>query len=320
MKFSISTRFKGYFYIFIGIFFWSTIEIILKLIQSELNSLQTNFWRLFIGGSILSFISIKRSKIKYFYIYLKKYFKYYIYAAIIGMVLGQLIYIQGTQLTNSAYAATIFSSNPIIISIYAIIYFKEKKYFKKFVGIFLGFFSIFIIITEFKFKENFKFEFIIGNILVFIGMCFWCVDVILGKKIAILSNLEYKNSKITQNHSLFFNSITFIISSLLMTPFMIYKGYFISMKNYSVSTWIYLIYLGAITGSLSYFLFFHGLNLIEASEGINVFYFKPIFATILSYIIFPNIVLNFYFYIGLILELFSLYLISTKSKIASTRR
>ncbi|MHA1341730.1 MAG: DMT family transporter [Promethearchaeota archaeon] len=308
---AINNEAKGFILIMIGIFFWSTIEITLKLIQAELDPLPTNFWRLSIGGIILLIISYRSATKKAFRIYLKTYYKYYIIASILGMVLGQIIYIQGTQMTNSAYAATIFSSNPIIISLYAIFFFKEEKNIKKVIGIFIGFLGTTIIITDLNFEGILSAQYLIGNILVFVGMCLWSIDVIIGKKIsniAKLTNLE------SGHESLFFNAITFFVAACTMIPLMYISGDFNKVLSYSIESWIGLLYLGAITGALAYFLFFQGINMIDASEGINAFYFKPIYATILTYFIFPNIKISKYFILGFIIEMIALYLVTSKKK------
>ena len=54
-----------------------------------------------------------------------------------------------------------------------------------------------------------------------------------------------------------------------------------NISHYTPTSWLGVLYLGIITGGLGYVLFFKGLKYMEASRGINAFYFKPVIATLL---------------------------------------
>ena len=117
----------GYFYLFIGIFTWATIEITVKLIQDSTSPITINFLRMLIGGLYLLIVNIESGdleKLKYF---IQTYPKYYIPASFLGLVLGQIFFIMGTTMTNASLSATIFSSNPILISSYMMLFQGKKK-------------------------------------------------------------------------------------------------------------------------------------------------------------------------------------------------
>ncbi|MHA1822050.1 MAG: DMT family transporter [Promethearchaeota archaeon] len=313
---------KGFFYIFLGIFFWSTIEIVYKLIQNEVDALNANFWRMFFGGFVLLLYSatLKNSKkalkdqndiikegSKGFIFFIKRYYLYYINASLVGLVVGQIIYLQGTKMTEAAYSATIFSANPIILSLLTIIFFKENKNLIKILGIIIGFIGVVFVITDFQFNNFFNSANIIGNFLVFIGMSLWCIDVFLGK--AIMNKAE-KDNVVSGYESEYFNAVTFILAAMIMLPFIIRLEGFDKMLNYSASAWLGLIYLGVVTGGIGYVLFFKGINMMEVSKGINIFYFKPIIASILSYFIFPSVHLKISLFLGILIEMLSLIMVS----------
>ena len=261
-----------------------------------------------IGGLFMLGYLIASKKYTTFILFIKKFAPHLVVASIIGLVFGQIIYIYGTQLTgNSAISATIFSANPIIISFYMIFRHNESKSKWKIGGILLGFLGVLIIMTEMNFTQLFVKDNLLGNLLVFLGMSLWCFDVLISK--IIFNRIE--NEKENENvwDSLDFNTITFLIAGLGMIPFLLLPGEFHALSQYTVKAWIGVFYLGIVSGGIGYVLFFKGLQKMEASKGINAFYFKPIFATILSFIIFATIP-NIYFFIGLTLEMIALYLIS----------
>ncbi len=325
---------KGFLFLFFGIFFWSTIEITLTLVKNEYTTpIIINTFRMLIGGFTLLFFILIKGRWEQFKAFLKAYPKYYVPAAIVGLVIGQIIYINGTQLTEPQLAATIFSSNPIIISLYMMLFQGEKKSAQKILGIIIGFFGVLLIITELKFDALFQEGYILGNLLVFIGMSLWTVDVILGKLVFNINQGILEREKIHNNQrvkqgnqkkleeekiqyefdSLDFNTITFILAGIFMLPFLGVQGEIQTLNKTTASGWLGIFWLGIITGGLGYVLFFKGLQKIEASKGINAFYFKPIFATVLSFLIFRNTPSTI-FYIGLLIEITALVLVSRKSK------
>lgn len=229
-------------------------------------------------------------------------------SGLVGLTFGLNIYFWGISLTNAAYAATIFSSNPIFVSLISIIFLKESKTKRKIIGIFLGFFGVLLIVTELNFTDLFNQEYLLGNLLSFLGMLLWIVDIILGK---VVLNKSKSLNIVDGNESQNFNAITMIISGITLLPFIFLTDGFHNVEAYSLNTWLLLVYLGVFTAGLGYLFFFKGINLTEASTGINAFYFKPFIATFLSYFFFGYIP-SIFLIIGLIIELCAIMLVSSK--------
>lgn len=111
--------------------------------------------------------------------------------------------------------------------------------------------------------------------------------------------------------SMDFNAITFFWSVILNAPFLFIGNEWIHIPDYSGLTWALLIYLGVFTGGLGYVLFFQGLQLMEASKGITIFYLKPLIATSLSFILLQEIP-GPSLYIGIVIEIIALFLVARK--------
>jgi drug/metabolite transporter (DMT)-like permease len=108
-----------------------------------------------------------------------------------------------------------------------------------------------------------------------------------------------------------FNAITFLWSVILNFPFLFIGNELIRIPQYSGLTWGILIYLGIFTGGLGYVLFFKGLQLMEASKGITIFYLKPIIATFLSFLLLHEVP-GPSLYIGIVIEIVALFLVAHK--------
>ena len=170
----------------------------------------------------------------------------------------------------------------------------------------LGFFGVLMIITEFNFAGFLDADNLVGNLLVFLGMALWCIDVVVGK---ILLSKAAQNPDKPQFDSNDFNAVTFTLAGILMIPFLWMPGEWDILIHYSFEATAGVLYLGIVTGGIGYLFFFKGIKLMEASKGINVFYFKPIFATILAFILLGEVPSNF-LYLGILIEIVSMLLIS----------
>ncbi len=298
--------FFSYLYLIIAIFLWATIEIAIKSIQDNTSPILINFLRFFVGGLSLLFYNILTKKTQTLKYLIRTFPKSYLIASFFGLTIGMTLFAYGTSRTESFLAAAIISSNPLLISTYMILFKGEKRSLNKIFGIILGFLGMIMIITEFKFKDFMQTENIVGNILVLVGTALWCIDLIIGKTLLEKTKENEENGKVT---SLDFNIVTFLASSILMTPFLFLPGEFNTFINQTWNTWLILLYLGILATGVSYFLFFKGISQMEASKGINIVYLKPIFATALSFIIF-NTSPSLFFYIGCGIEIFALIIIS----------
>ena len=298
--------FLSYIYLIIAIFLWATIEIAIKSIQDNTTPILINFLRFFIGGiSLLIYKILTRKTLTLKYL-IKTFPKSYLIASFFGLTIGMTLFAYGTSMTEPFLAAAIISSNPLLISTYMILFKGEKRSFNKIFGIILGFIGMIMIITEFKFKDFLQMENLLGNILVLVGTALWCIDLIIGKILLEKTKENEENTKVT---SLDFNIVTFLASSILMIPFLFFPGEFSTLLNHNLDTWLIMLYLGVLATGVSYFLFFKGISKMEASKGINLVYLKPIFATILSFIIFSTSP-SLYFYIGCGIEILALIIVS----------
>jgi len=301
---------QGYLFLFIGIFFWATIELTIKMIQANSTPITINLFRMGFGAiALFGYIFITK-KTASLWVFLRFYKRYYLFAALLGLALGLTIYTFGTSFTQASLAATIFSANPIIIAIYMIFIQKEQRSGKKFFGILLGFLGVVVVITQLQFSVLFQPEMLLGNILVFIGMSLWCIHVIVGN--LLMRHKIGPKLQTLQDYSVSnvdYNGVTFLASSIMMFPLLLLPGEIHAIMQFTWSTWVGLLYLGFIAGGVGYICFFKGLALMEASRGINAFYFKPIIATLLSIALLGESP-GWYLYLGITIELIAIYFVS----------
>ena len=145
--------FFSYLYLFIAIFLWGTIEIAIKLIQDNTMPILINFLRFFIGGISLLIYKILTRKTQTLKYLIKTFPKSCLIASFFDLTICMALVAYETSITEPFLAATIISSNPLLISTYMILFKGEGHSLKKIFGIILGFIGMIMIITDFKFKD-----------------------------------------------------------------------------------------------------------------------------------------------------------------------
>ena len=296
-------------YILVGfaILCWASIEIVMKLIQSNSSALLMNFFRFCIGCLFLFGVAITTHRIQYYPRYLRFYWKPLFFASSLGLALGMFLFALGTTLTQASLAAAIISANPLIISTYMMVWQGESRSKLKIIGIILGFIGVLVIITQLNFTALMNPDYILGNILVFIGTILWSIDLIIGK-LLLKNTSQYPD--LPAMTSLDFNTLTFLGASIMMLPFVfLIPSELESMLQMSPVSWGGLFYLGILPTGIGYLAFFLGLRKIDASQGINLFYLKPIFATIMAFLILHEIP-SLFLYIGIGIEFLALFLVT----------
>jgi len=290
----------------------TTIEITYKLIQDygTVPPALGNFFRMSLSSIVILLYIFVTGGYSRFIRFLKLYPKYYILASVVGIFGGILVFMYGLSLTEPAPAAAIFSSNPIVISTVSIIFLKESKSLRKIMGIIIGFIGVFIIITEFQFTGLFQQSNQLGNLLVFIGDILWSVGVVIGK--AAMNKAEDLGEK-TGMENFDLAGISFLLSTFLMIPIVFIEREFHWILTFTWQTWLGVLFLGIFSTGIAYLFFYKGLSMVEASEGINIFYIKPVITTIANIFIFHHVP-HYSFFIGVGLEFIGLFLVTSKLK------
>lgn len=291
MKISETTR--GYMFVSIAVISWSFSEIFQKLLQGTVPPMSKSFLRFFIGVMPLLIISAIQKDLK-MKDYFKRNWKLLSFAGIFAFGIGNYFYFVGINNTQANIGSAIYGAYPIIISIYSIFLVNERSNLKRrTLGYVIGFFGIFMLITEFDFTGLTDSENFAGNAFVLLGAFIWSFFSVLGKKIS----LKEKEIEIdaTTNIDLKYNIITMTFAFLTNFVFILFMPEELdTFFQYPAMSWLYLILLGVISTGLGTWLFFIGIKHIEVSKGISLAMFKPILVTVFSFFILgelPSVIL-----------------------------
>ena len=221
--------------------------------------------------------------------------------------ISNIIYFIGITNTQANIGSTIYTTYPIWITIYSIFILNERENLRlKFIGIGICIIGIAILMTNFNLSEFFSSELLIGNLLVLLGSVIWSLYSVLGKKIQI-------NSKDVSNVTLKFSTLSFFLASIPIFLILVFSPEFNSFMQYNLESWFWILFMGIVTTGMGIYLLFWGLQYIEVSKGISLAFLKPIFATILAFLLLseePTLVL----FISISLVVVSILIINKKKK------
>ncbi|GAA0179814.1 DMT family transporter [Clostridium sediminicola] len=257
----------GYFYLLNTIIFFSTFEVVSRMVAGKISPFQINFLRFFFGGILLLvvlFISKESKRIS------KKEFLWVTLVGImnVGISMNLIQLSLSDSNAKASVIAVIISSNPIFVTIFSALIEKEKIKLYKVVGLIIGVLGIGIVFFQDLDMSNMNFK---SPSLALASAISFAMYTVLGKKVS---------SKIG---SLKMNAYSFTIGSVLIIPFlMLFK---IPVIKFESSLILPVFYLSFFVTGIAYIAYFKGLEIIGTSNGSLVFFIKPVLASVFAIII-----------------------------------
>ncbi len=257
---------KGFIYLIITVIFFSSYEVVGRMLTGLVNPYQLNFVRFLIGGLLLLPLAINHIKNKK----IKLTVKDMLYISLIGLVnvvLSMSFFQIGINATKASLAAVIFSSNPLFVMISAYFILKENLNLQKILGLIIGVIGIVIVFYK---DLNLGKSYTYGIIMLILAAITYGIYTTMGKKFS------------QKTDSIIMNSLSFIIGSLFLLPILLIKHYPIFyMPHKALLPMAYLTFF--VTG-IAYYTYFMGLMYMDAGVGSMIFLIKPVLASLLAWI------------------------------------
>ncbi|SKB00105.1 Uncharacterized membrane protein [Caloramator quimbayensis] len=285
---------KGYIYILLSAFIFSTMEIISKIISNQINPYQLNFIRFLIGGLILlpfALLDIKKREIKLS----KKDFLYFALTGFLCVVISMSFFQLSILYTKASIVAVVFSTNPVFTIPFAFFILKEKLNVKTIFSMILSIIGVVFIFNPFGLKVD-----IIGITLAVLAAISFSLYSIVGR----LRMDVYGNTVLTCFSFLIGDAFLLIILLIFKVP--IFNGITIKILPH-------IIYLGVIVTGLGYLFYFTAIKETSVVTSSIVFFIKPALAPILSLILIGEKI-PYNTIIGIIFILFGAYVMFSAKK------
>lgn len=278
---------QGYACIAFTTLMFSLMEIVLKFVGGSLNPIQINFSRFLFGGLVLLPFAVKKlQKLKAEDVHMERSdLLYFAFLGFVGMVISMSLYQLSLLHANASVVAVLFSSNPLFVLVLAYLILREPIHIRNIVALLLDVVGIVFIIDPWNMHVE-----MLGVVLTLSATLLFALYTVLGKrKCAKFSGL------VVTCFGFLFGSIELIAVSLLghippVADLLIANGLekFAYVPFCSGYTWqnlpiVLFVYLG-VTG-LGFASYFTAMEKTSANTAALVFFFKPVLAPILAFLI-----------------------------------
>lgn len=252
---------KGYMYLCITIFIFSTLEVVSVTLKGLIHPMQLTFIRFLIGGiTLLPWVILKKEKI------LLKDFLFFLGLGLLNTVISMGSYQLAISMGKASTVAIILSANPVFVVLLSSIILKERITKDKILCILLGILGIILIM----YKSDSSSDSIGSLFFALIASVTFALYTVLGKM---------KSNSIS---SITMISLSAIFGSICCIPILLYLKlpvFYIPLEGL-----IRVLYLGIFLSGIAYITFIEGLKILGASKGSMTFFLKPGIVAVLAVI------------------------------------
>lgn len=257
---------------------WGTLYVVSSFVLGKLPTFTVAFLRYFIGFIVLSLFSLgKREKID------KADVPYFLLIGIVGYFISVDAQLLGTKIAGSSMASLINSTNPIMISVMAALFLKERMTPGAIFGLLLSVAGVFVIIGVGSKVA------IAGMVLSFISVLLWSLTSVNTRKIGA----KYSSITITKfamGMACVFNLPVAIGEIALTHP----------VITVDLPVVLSILYIGLICTALANFLWNKSLGVIPAHICASFYPIQTLTSSILG-ILFLHEAITLSFMIGSVL-------------------
>ncbi|WP_099223489.1 DMT family transporter [Listeria costaricensis] len=276
---------KGYFYIMIATFLFSTMEIAIKLSGNTFNPIELNFLRFLIGGLVLLPLAIKRLQRSKRRLAGRDWLFFSItgfFCIVVSMTFFQL----AIQYTKASTVAILFSCNPIFVLAFAALFLREKLSRLTVGSIIISLIGMLVIVNPFELQDPLGIVLAVAAAITFAiysvicrygtkerrydGIVMTCFSFLVGvAELAVVMMLTHIPALAEALN-------TAGLSTFSQIPF---------VAGVSLSSLPLLIYLGVFVTGIGFSSYFLAMEETSVSLASLVFFIKPALAPILALLI-----------------------------------
>ncbi|MGH2574959.1 MAG: DMT family transporter [Ignavibacteria bacterium] len=260
----------------------SFTPIFAKLTVSEISPVSLGFLR-FGTATVLFYITLRIRKQNL--IFERKDYPKLIILGLLCIPLNQYFFLTGVKMSFASHSGILYSLNPVIAYLVAIMKKNEKFYVSKIIAISLTVIGIFFVFYEALTKTTPGDNILWGDFLLIFAVISFSLYISLGKEFID----RYGPLKVT--------TLVFIAGSILNIPFFISDLPNLTFSDLSISGIIGFFYLAIVISFFAYFIWYYSLKTIQISMLTTVSNLSPLL-TVLFSIIFLSEKISFFFIIG----------------------
>jgi drug/metabolite transporter (DMT)-like permease len=252
-----------------SVIFWGFSFIATKAALREVHPFTLLTLRYMIGALLLLSLQLNRDR-AFFKIFSCRDWIYLFILASIGVTGLGLLQAYGLLYTSAINTGWIIAINPILITLSARFFLGEVITPRKILGILLGFFGIFLIISRGNFSLSlFRVASTYGDFLVLASALTWTAYTIGGKGF------------ISRFPPLATVTVIMVSGFLTVLPLSLLKGEWGNLLHLSSTAWAGIIFLGIFCSGLGYFFWYSALEKRDSGV-VGIYLYVEPFATLIG--------------------------------------
>lgn len=260
-----------YFKLILTAFLWGGTFIAGKGLAGKVDPYSAAFLRFAIASVFLIFLTRKAEgrlpKIN------GKQAMNILFLGLTGIFAYNILFFTGLSLINANRASLIIATNPIFISLFSVLLFKDKLSFLKLTGLVLSVSGALVVISSGDISNIFNTGIGRGELAIFGCVISWVSYSLMGKPLmqTLSPMAAVCYSAVAGTLMLFFPALA--------------HGLFSNIPTYGFMEWVDLFYLGFFGTVLGFFWYYEGIQKIGPMKAGVFINFVPVSAILLSYFI-----------------------------------
>lgn len=275
---------KGYICIFLATILFSSMEIVLKLSASQFHPIQITMGRFLVGGLLLSPFAASGLRKRRRHIG-KGDLKWFALLGLIGVLCSMTFYQLSILHIEASKVAVLFSSNPLFVTIFAVLLLKEPLLKHKAVAVAGDLLGVICIVQPWHPGLN-----LAGITFVLLSGALFALYGVLGKE------ESQKLGGITLTcGSFLFGSVEMMalaglshlgtVSSFLQDHGLGNFAEIPFLQGFGVDNILSFLYVAIFVTGMGYTCYFMAMEYVSAQEASMVFFFKPVLAAVAAAVV-----------------------------------
>jgi drug/metabolite transporter (DMT)-like permease len=254
---------------------WGASFVATKIALQEIAPAVIAFLRFAMGVAVLFLILIKRNELRRFTL---RELPSLSVLGILGITVHQLLQANGLQTASATATSWIVATIPVFVALLGWAFLGETMSGSRVLGILLSACGVLTVVGNGDFKSLIQGGFgTAGDRLIAISAVNWAVFVVLNKHVFKKSEASDSRSAVGQMFAIM------SIGWILLIPWAIADGGLGELERVSLQGWLALAFLGVGCSGVAYYLWFSGLECIDATQ-VGVFlYLEPIVTVLLAW-------------------------------------
>ena len=248
--------------------FWGGTFIAGKSLAGNVSPAAAAFLRFMIAAIVLLIITLRNQKT--LPAVRKKQWLPLLLLGLSGVFGYNIFFFRGLELIEAGRAAVIIANNPIVIAVFAALFFGEKLNFIKTLGIVISVFGAIVVITQGQPLEILHSGVGKGELYIFGCVGCWVTYSLVGR--AAMRDLS----------PLVAVTYSALIGAILLFPAALFEGITQQITHYSLAAWFSLLYLGLCGTVIGFVWYYQGIQKIGSTRAGQFINFVPICAILLS--------------------------------------